>query len=380
MADRSGVIHCFDTKGALKWQTSLANEIGTASPSSSSSSSEAYSIVGVPRIFDFDSAFDSNSDHIGVTLADGILFILSGTSGAVVARHDLSSSSPSKARSPLASGLLVTRVVTKLNDGPPDLISLSLDGHLHVLTTRVTTTSTTSSRQADDSGAGEGQTKTTRSRTRVTCAERIELGESSLTALLSADLVASAPGHEILVSTQDGLLMALSLAPTAPDGRQVPRRDAASGGGGGGGGGAAGVAAQDGADAQYIHVNDVSLGRFGGKFVDEASIPAWESEVPGGNIFGFREPAPAIVIKDWTKSRQHVTGELFSVSFDVGEAATEGKDELLRIKVSGSEGRKPLLCSLPRMLTQQYLDTSTHLYKQSPSVHASVIRFLQSAD
>ena len=88
----------------------------------------------------------------------------------------------------------------------------------------------------------------------MTCAERIELGESSLTALLSADFVALAPGHEVLVATQDGLLMAVNIAPTAPDGRQI--RD--------GGGGGGGPSSQDGDEVHHIHINDASLNKLEG--------------------------------------------------------------------------------------------------------------------
>ena len=302
----------------MKWETSLANEIGTSAPSpphQSPSSSNLFSIVGVPRIFDFDSTFESDGDKIGVTTTDGFLFVLSGATGAVVARHDLSSASgKSGSGAPLATGLLVTRVVTRPDDGPPDLISLSMDGHLHVLTTRSTTTERTSS---EDNGQ---RVSTTRQRTRVTCHERVELGESSMTALLSADLDGTVAGHEILVATHDGLLMALTITPTSADGRQRPRRET------------------DGAGADFHLGHNVNDPAFIGAersrlAVEESAIPAWEAEVPGASRFAFSEPAPALVIKEWTRSRQHVIGEAFSVAFDVGEAATEGRDELLRIKV-----------------------------------------------
>ena len=181
--------------------------------------------------------------------------------------------------------------------------------------------------------------RTTTTNQRITCHERVELGEASMASLLSADLDVSVPGHEILVATHDGLLMTLTITPTSADGRHLPplpppRRGENEGG-------------APGADSPWNghNINDPAFvggaaeqrGSHGpsssSSSLEAASIPAWESEVPGASRFGFEEPAPALVIKDWTRNRQHVIGEAFSLAFDVGEAATEGRDELLRIKV-----------------------------------------------
>ena len=163
-----------------------------------------------------------------------------------------------------------------------------------------------------------------------------------MTALLSADLVGDVSGHEILVSTRDGLLMALTVAPsTTPGGRRQQRR-----GGGGENGGAA--AASD--DRNFISINDAAAlmnerrRHYGIDDSSSSSIPAWESEVPGGAVFAFSEPAPAIGVKDWTRTRIHVMGEVFTVAFDIGEAATQsGNDDLLRVKVSASTRVRPRL-------------------------------------
>lgn len=149
--DTSGDVACYNTDGKTLWEVQIT--------ATSTAGSRLY---------------DVNKDNIlDVIIATnhGDIYALNGANGNVLPNWPLTLGKR------IFSNVLITKISTK--HSTPDLIVLTDDGYLHIMSVD------------------------------LKCKAKFPLGETTAVQLLSADLVDSSEGLEILVATNDGTLLCL---------------------------------------------------------------------------------------------------------------------------------------------------------------------------
>lgn len=149
--DTGGNVLCLGTDGDTLWESEIT---GTSSPGS--------------RLYDLNE--DSSLDVI-ITTNDGNIFALDGRNGSILPGW------PVRTGRKLTADVLIAKLSTQNAD--PDLVYLTDDGSLHVVSTS------------------------------LECKTHFPLGETSLVQILSHELVNKAEGVELLIATNDGTLLCL---------------------------------------------------------------------------------------------------------------------------------------------------------------------------